>query len=345
MVAAQLSNVTIMESAYKLEWMNDPWSHVDASGEWLMELARDFRPDLVHLNTFAHGALPWKVPVVIVGHSCVLSWWQAVRGEVAPQSWSTYQRRVQAGLANASVVVAPTRAMLVELNTYYGPFRASQTIYNARSSFDFAPGAKEDFIFTMGRVWDEAKNIGILNQIADKLPWPIYVAGEQRHPNGGKVELANLHTLGHLNQTDICDWLARASIFVLPARYEPFGLAILEAALSGCALILGDIPSLRELWENAAVYAPPDSPSMLKNSLEHLTSSAEQRQSLAHAACMRAKSYSPDVMGVAYRSLYQDLIANADPTRELRNQPASILAYRSVGKGFWQNNHHDSGIN
>ncbi len=32
----------------------------------------------------------------------------------------------------------------------------------------------------------------------------------------------------------------------LPARYEPFGLSVLEAALSGCALVLGDIPSLRE---------------------------------------------------------------------------------------------------
>src|SRR4051794_19341621 len=124
LMATQLPNVTIMESAYKLEWMNDPWAHVDASGEWLMELARDFHPDLVHLNTFAHGTLPWKVPLVIVGHSCVLSWWQAVKKVAAPPSWATYQRRVQAGLAHADMVVAPTKAMLVELETYYGPFRA-----------------------------------------------------------------------------------------------------------------------------------------------------------------------------------------------------------------------------
>ena len=33
--------------------------------------------------------------------------------------------------------------------------------------------------------------------------------------------------------------LSAASVYVLPAKYEPFGLSVLEAALSGCALVLG----------------------------------------------------------------------------------------------------------
>jgi glycogen synthase len=343
LIAAQLPNVTLMESAYKLEWMNEPWAHVDASGEWLMELARDFRPDLVHLNTFAHGALPWKVPVVMVGHSCVLSWWQAVKKVAAPPSWATYQRRVQAGLAHVDMVVAPTKAMLVELNTYYGPFRASQVIYNGRNSADFAPGEKENFIFTMGRVWDEAKNIAILDQIADKLAWPVYVAGEQRHPSGSKVELHNLRTLGHLNQSEIRDWLARASIFVLPARYEPFGLAILEAALSGCALVLGDILSLRELWEDSALFTDPEDSAMLKHCLDYVIGSAQRRHALAQAALDRAKLYSPENMGNAYWNLYQNLVTTADPTRALRSPQASVLTYQAQNIRIWRNNHSKPG--
>src|SRR5690606_11315778 len=115
-----------------------------------------------HLDTYAHGALPWTVPVLMVGHSCVLSWWQAVKGEAAPSRWATYQQRVQAGLSGADLVVAPTRAMLSALETYYGPFQASQVIYNARRSADYDVEAKEEFVFTMGRVWDEAKNIALL---------------------------------------------------------------------------------------------------------------------------------------------------------------------------------------
>ena len=43
-------------------------------------------------------------------------------------------------------------------------------------------------------------------------------------------------------------------IFVSVSRYEPFGLAVLEAAHAGCALVLSDIPTFRELWQGAASF-------------------------------------------------------------------------------------------
>ena len=174
--ASQLSHLTVCESRFKLEWMDNPWTDVDASSTWLMDLARDFRPHIVHLNTYAHGALPWHVPVLMVGHSCVLSWWQAVKQEAAPPHWATYQQRVQAGLSRADLVVAPTRAMLNALQTYYGPLRAAQVIYNARRAGDFSTGQKEAYILAVGRLWDEAKNIAVLDRVAGEISWPIYVA-------------------------------------------------------------------------------------------------------------------------------------------------------------------------
>ena len=59
-------------------------------------------------------------------------------------------------------------------------------------------------------------------------------------------------------------WLRRATIFALPARYEPFGLSALEAGLAGCALVLGDIP-MREVWHDAAMFVPPEQPAALEN--------------------------------------------------------------------------------
>jgi glycogen synthase len=44
--ASFLPNVDLAESAYKLEWMEEPWSEVLAAGEWLPELERRFEPDL-----------------------------------------------------------------------------------------------------------------------------------------------------------------------------------------------------------------------------------------------------------------------------------------------------------
>jgi len=74
-----LAAVELFQSAFRLEWMEDPWIDLRRAGEWLLGLEERVRPDLIHLNSFAHGDLPWRAPTVVVGHSCVLSWWEAVK--------------------------------------------------------------------------------------------------------------------------------------------------------------------------------------------------------------------------------------------------------------------------
>jgi glycosyltransferase involved in cell wall biosynthesis len=306
-VAAQ-PNVTLCESAFDLEWMDSPWEDVDRSGEWLMELAAAFAPDVVHLNTYSHAALPWSVPVLVAGHSCVYSWWHAVKGEAPPPAWRTYHRRVQAGLQEADLVVTPTRAMLDALIEHYGPLANTQVIYNGRSSRRFAAEAnKEAMIMSAGRLWDEAKNIQILEQVASLLPWPIFIAGDQQHPSGKHVGFRCLHALGRLEADAVQLWLAKASIYVLPARYEPFGLSILEAALSRCAIVLGDIASLREVWGGAAIYVPPDDPIAIASALRNLASQDHQRLLMGSKARARAQEYTGKRMGDAYHQAYRRL--------------------------------------
>ncbi|HEY9422664.1 MAG TPA: glycosyltransferase family 4 protein, partial [Thermoanaerobaculia bacterium] len=111
-MANRIPRLRVFESTFKLEWMEDPWRDVEKAGEWLLRLADRVRPDLIHLNGYAHGALPWNAPKVMVGHSCVLSWWQAVKGEPAPEAWDRYACEVGAGLAAADLVIAPSEAML-----------------------------------------------------------------------------------------------------------------------------------------------------------------------------------------------------------------------------------------
>src|SRR4051812_33332264 len=102
-------------------------------------------------------------------------------------------------------------------------------------------------------------------------------------------------------------WFGAASIYCLPARYEPFGLSALEAALSGCALVLGDIPSLRELWGDAALFVSPDSPAELTTSLLELISNPGMRQGLAAKAGAAAARYTPELMASRYLRVYQML--------------------------------------
>jgi glycosyltransferase involved in cell wall biosynthesis len=98
--------------------------------------------------------------------------------------------------------------------------------------------------------------------------------------------------------------MSRAPIFALPARYEPFGLSILEAALAGCALVLGDIPSLREHWDGVAIFVPPDDPGLLRLALRSLIDDPQLRQTLAMRARRRALGYSARRMALAYLGAY-----------------------------------------
>jgi glycosyltransferase involved in cell wall biosynthesis len=113
--------------------------------------------------------------------------------------------------------------------------------------------------------------------------------------------------LGFLAPHELARWYARASIYVLPARYEPFGYSALEAALAGCALVLGDIPSLREIWGSAATFVPPDDSLALRQSLQKLIERPALRREMAKRANSRARQFTPDRMASAYVDVYESV--------------------------------------
>ena len=306
---AELPNVEVETGEFALEWMNNPWRDVDAAGKWLLHLERKFRPDLIHLNGYTHAALAWRGPVLVVAHSCVLSWWRAVRGTRDPREWNEYRRRVAAGLEAADFVIAPSHAMLTTLGQDYGRLPRTGVIPNGRDATQFKPGKKEPFVFSAGRFWDESKNLSALEKAAAQINWPVRVAGSEPGNNG-------IVRLGRLSAREVAAECARASIFCLPARYEPFGLSALEAAFSGCALVLGDIVSLREVWGDAAAFVDPNDSRALALKLQQLIETPRDRNDLARRACQRARRYTIDAMAERYLSLYSALARQAGAVRE-----------------------------
>ncbi len=250
-----LPRVTLAQSDYALEWMPHPWEDVDAAGVWLLGIQSAFDADIIHLNGYSHASLPWHKPVVVVGHSCVFSWWRAVRGGTPEDAWSEYKRRVTGGLASGDLVIAPSAYMAAALQEEYGVLaERMRVIHNFTRNPPFH-GAKEPFILAAGRIWDPAKNLELLNRIASQIDWEIQLAGD-----AGEQSAANqngIHRLGFLSHAEMMTQMNRASIFAHPALYEPFGLSVLEAAKARCCLVLADIPSLRELWDGAALFIDP----------------------------------------------------------------------------------------
>jgi glycosyltransferase involved in cell wall biosynthesis len=305
--ALAIRGVTLFESDHKLEWMSEPWSDVARAGAWLLSLEQRVAPDIVHLNGYCHGALPWVHPTVMVAHSCVLSWWRAVRRCEAPDAYTRYREEVARGLRAAGRVVAPSRAMLAMLGEEYGPIAGATVIHNGRDAAAFAPGRKEAMVFSAGRLVDEAKNVRVLAEIAPRLPWPVLVAGEVQRSDPPRMARQRIGWLGPLSTAELAGHLSRAAIYALPARYEPFGLSVLEAALAGCALVLGKIPSLEESWKSAAFFVPPDDSQRLQEILLHLMMDPALLSAMAARARARALVYSAEEMTGKYLALYRDL--------------------------------------
>lgn len=298
---AALPNARLFESDWKLEWQNEPWADVDKSGQWLLELERDTQPDVVHLNGYSHGALPFEAPKMIVAHSCVLSWWKDVKGEYAPEGWNDYGDRISGGLQATKTIVAPTRAFSSVVEHLYQTDSVVQVIHNGAAPFPVEPLPRQPFVLCAGRAWDEAKNFAVLSEAATRVP--IRLAGET-----GDFPASNIELLGRLERAELDNQLQRAAIFAHPALYEPFGLGVLEAAQAGCALVLSDIPTLRELWNGAAVFCPPRDADNWTQTLAFLMDNERERLDLGARAQTRAAKYSRQAFGDGYRALYERLI-------------------------------------
>lgn len=279
------------ERPYALEWMDDPWEDVGEASRWLLQLEEEVQPDVVHLNGYAQASLAASRPLVVVAHSDVLSWHEAVHDRPAGPQWDLYRRAVSAGLSAADVVVAPTHAMLDAIRRHYRIAAPTVVIENGRTPL--RPLPKEHLIAVVGRLWDEGKNAAALERVAPRLSWPVEYARGDR------------------SQSEVAHLLGRASIFALPARYEPFGLTPLEAASAGAALVLGDIDSLREVWEEAAIYVRPDDEARLGLALEQLIEEEPLREEMQQRALVRSRAFTPERMVRRYLDLYRSLARDA----------------------------------
>lgn len=301
--AEAVRDLHLVQTGLPLDWTADsPAALAHASGK-LATLAALTGVSAVHLHAPALvGAQPWPVPVVTVAHSCVGTWWRAVRGGDMPKDFRWRTDAAAAGLRAASAVIAPTAAHAALLQEVYGPIPV-QVVHNGRDPTPLPAGLRDRAVLTAGRLWDEGKGVARLDQAAPGLGAPIRAAGPVQGPHGGAASFANLDLLGTLDAAGMAAAFAGATVFASTARYEPFGLAALEAAQAGMALVLSDLPGFRELWDGAALFVGggDDLPAALRRALD-------DPAPLAAAARQRAARYTADAMTHATLAVHRAVV-------------------------------------
>lgn len=303
--AGSIPGLTLFETGAALDWLADDEAAVREMAVVVAHLARQSGADVVQLNTPAlAGLAAFGVPVVGACHSCLATWWDAVRGDALPADFQWRTALLARGYAACDALVAPSAAFAAATAARYGV--RPRVVHNGLDAEPAVP-TRERFVLTAGRLWDAGKNIAALDAAARLVDAPVYAAGPLHGP-GCAATLRHAVPLGTLPPAELRGVMRRAAVFASTARYEPFGLAVLEAAQEGCALVLSDIPTFRELWDGAALFVPPDDPVAIAAALRK----ALVQPALGDAARYRARRYSQAAMAGEMHALYRTLL----PTRE-----------------------------
>jgi glycosyltransferase involved in cell wall biosynthesis len=168
-------------------------------------------------------------------------------------------------------------------------------------------------ILSAGRWWDPGKNGAVLDQAAATIAWPVIMAGPLSGPHGQHVAFRYVQAPGALPHREILALMRRSAIFAAPSRYEPFGLAVAEAAISGAALVLADIPTFRELWSDAALFVSADDCGGWSRAVTELAEDGDLRGRLSAAARARARQFSVSRQSAQLHALYRTLTTAAAP--------------------------------
>lgn len=319
--AARIEGLTLIETGLPLDWLAEEEAMVRKAGESIAALAAFHSVDLVQLHApalAAHTRFP--VPVLAVNHSCLTTWWAAVQGGAPEGDFAWRARLTGRGLAAADLAVAPTAAFAEATRRAYRLHVRPAAVHNGRSPLPLARRERSDFAFTAGRLWDKGKNAATLDRAAARLAVPIHAAGPLAGPAGDVIAFDHVRPLGTLDEATLGHWLGAAPVFVSAALYEPFGLAVAEAAKAGCPLVLSDIATFRELWDGAAVFVDPRDDTGFAAAIERILADGDLRSRLGAAARERAARYTPGAMARNMAAHYRRL---AGARRSLREREAA----------------------
>lgn len=303
MEARQLGGLVWLDEP--LDWMVDRPEQLANVGPALSALAQECGADLLHLNLPSQAVgLSTGLPIVTVAHSCLPTWWSAVKKTLLPKDWQWHLRMNRAGFDASHAVLAPSASHALALTDCYGRIDGLEVVHNAVAASQ-PRGRRVPMIFAAGRWWDEGKSGKVLAAAAPLVEWPVVMAGAFKGPDGQRLELDGVCKLGPVAHNQVLDHMRCATIVVSPSIYEPFGLAALEGASCGAALLLSDIPTYRELWDGAAAFFDPSDPEDLAAKAGSLIGDPQLRATLASSALARSRSFTPEVQAKAMDAIYR----------------------------------------
>ena len=242
----------------------------------------------------------WPRNVVVVHDAAVLR--EPTAYSRAYRLWHAGAGLAAARRALAVITVSEfSRRELVELGGLDG---ARVTVIPGGVGEQFTPeadpapvsrrlGLERPYVLTIATA-DARKNLSALAPAAAalerhgiELAW----AGDTRPYFAGVIGVAGLRRLGYVAERDLPGLYRGALAFVLPSRYEGFGLTCLEAMACGTPVVAADRAALPETCGDAALLVDPDDPAAITAAVVRAATEPGVRSALREAGLRRARRY------------------------------------------------------
>lgn len=219
------------------------------------------------------------------------------------------------------------------------------------------PAPHTPYLLYVGSL-DARKNVDTLVDafaVADSpLPAELLVVGpiEARTSRAFAERVARLgldgrvHHLGFVAPERLTELYRGASALVLPSLYEGFGLPVLEAMKTGTPVIASDIPSIREVAADAALYVSrPLDAEAWHAAMVRLCGDAELRAELSHYGAVAAARFSWDDVGRRFSDLLQRVASGGTSASPVAAAPrdAGSLHSDEIGLGAGARGRHGAG--
>lgn len=141
----------------------------------------------------------------------------------------------------------------------------------------------------------------------------LVIAGRPGWAYGGTLERIKsepgVRYLGHVDEPTLSALYRSAAVLALPSLYEGFGLPLLEAMANGLPAVVGNVGSLPELADGAAVLVEPDDVASIAAGLERLLADAALREKLGVEGRSRAAEFTWGRTALATREILREIAA------------------------------------
>lgn len=165
------------------------------------------------------------------------------------------------------------------------------------------------YLLTVGTRWPR-KNLNLAIQAAEHLPasLPHRLAVTGKAGWGDEASGSRVLTTGYVDSDLLSALYSGADLYLAPARYEGFGITLLEAFRAGCPVLASDIPAHREVAGDAAVYAADDDREAWTHAAAELLGDEPRRQKLIEAGRVRESHFTWEQAARATEAVYRELL-------------------------------------